>query len=195
MVQPLNDDSDIKERLKFLGQNVDQYNLSSHLETAVRKMNSLVGRNIEEQLRPSVEDQNSFQLTFNEVHSIEKVELGRPGLYDQSVNDSDYSVTKYPAEISFNTTWAEDNLHSSRDKTRITYIPTIFKELELMLALEEIMNLASIQTGDDETRAQFKQYKERRKELVKSINRTAQNIDDSDSGDNLPNNYNYPGEF
>jgi len=195
MVDVLNDDSDIKERLKFLGPNVDQYNLSSHLETAARKMNSLVGRNIEEQLRPSVEDQADFQLTFNEIHSVEKVELGKPGLYDQSVNSDDYTVTKYPAEISFDTTWAEDNLHSTRDKARIVYIPTIFKELELMLALEEIMNLSSIQTGDNETRAQFEQYKNRREELVKSINRTAQNIDDPDAGDNLSNNYNYPGEF
>jgi len=195
MVDVLNDDSDIKERLKFLGPNTDQYNLTSHLETAARKMNSLVGRNIEEQLRPSVEDQNSFQLTFNEVHSIEKVELGRPGLYDQSISDSNYEVTKYPAEISFDTTWAEDNLHSSRDKTRIVYIPTVFKELELMLALEEIMNLSSIQTGDNETRAQFEQYKNRREELVKSINRTAQNIPDPDSGDQLPNNHNYPGNY
>jgi len=73
-------------------------------------------------------------------------------------------------------------------------VPSLYRDLELMLALEEIMNLSSIQTGDDETRAQFEQYRDRRKELVQTINRTAHNIDDKDAGDTLASNFNFPGD-
>jgi len=63
-----------------------------------------------------------------------------------------------------------------------------------MIALEEIMNLSAVQTGDDQQRAMFKEYKERRKEKVRRINRTAQNINDKDAGDTLAPNFNFPGD-
>ena len=195
MADSLNQPDDVKSRLKFLGPNSDQWELQDVLDSANRKLPGFVGRDIEEKLRPTVEDQKEFRLTFNEVESIRQVEI-RTHSYNQPevVDSSNYTVTNSPAKIVFDQTWAEDNLFSNDYNLRVFYEPTLYKELELMLALEEIMNLSSVQTGDDETKAMFENYQDRRQELVRQINRTAQNIDDKDAGDTLAANFNFPGD-
>jgi len=192
---PLNDDSELTDRLDFLGPNTEQSKLSSVLDSANRQMISYVGRDIEEKLRPTVEDQRTFQLAFNQVQDVRQVELqthrnGQPEVVDAA----NYTVTKSPAEIEFDQGWAESNLYGNDYRLRVFYVPSLFKEVELMLALEEVMNLSSIQTGDEEKQVMFERYQSRRQELVRSINRTAHNISDPDAGDTLAANFNFPGD-
>lgn len=189
MVTTFNDSDDLEKRLKFLGPNTDKWELEEILESAHRKMRSKVGRTIEEELRLERREQTVFDLAFPEVFEVSEVDWR-----DESVDSDNYTVTKEPASIEFDNSWAQSNYIHSEDRPVVEYTPSIFKELELMLALEEIMNLSSIQTGDDETQAMFEQYRERRKELVKTINRKSQNLTSRNRGKRVASNYNFPGE-
>lgn len=198
MVDPLNTPDDLKERLRFLGPNQDQWNLEDRLLDATLEMDSLVGRTVEERLRPSHEDQTDFRLAFSNLHEVIRVEAVTTS-FDETVDSSNYTVTKEPTRtdpvnISFDQTWADDNLFDNDYRLRVIYIPEIFARLELRLAELDITRLASIQTGDDDVKAQADQARERMMQLVKNINRTTQNLGDKDAGDTLAANYNYPGD-
>lgn len=188
MVTAFNNSDDIQARLTFLGPDTDKWNLEDQLVTAHRKLRSAVGRKIEEELRLERKEQTSFDLAFTEIESVETVDWR-----DEKVNSDNYTVDLESGVIEFNESWAQSNYIYNDFRPVIEYVPTIFKELELMYALEEIMNLASIQTGDSERQAMFQQYRERRQELVKSINRKTQNLTSRNRGKTVASNYNWPG--
>lgn len=200
MVKPLNEPDDLKARLKFLGPNSDQWDLEDRLLDATLDMDSKVGTKIEEKLRPTVEDQTDFSFAFSNLHSVIQVEIKtHPGTFPEKVDSSNYTVTLEPdrgtpTNISFDQSWAEDNLFNNDYRLRVFYVPDIFAKLELKLAKWDVAIDSAIQTGDDEMKAQAEMSKERAKNLMRSINRTAQNIDDKDSGDTLAANFNFPGD-
>ena len=183
-----NTEDDIKSRLKFLGSNMDQYDLSQILTTGNRKLKSAVGRKVEEELRLDRREQLVFDLAFTEIESVENVDFR-----DEKVPENEYTINKEKGEIEFNEDWAKSNYLHSDYRPVIEYVPTIFEELELMFALEEVMNLANIQTSSDERQAMFEQYRERRMELVRSINRKTQNLTSRNRGKTVASNYNWPG--
>jgi len=198
MVQPYNTEDDLKSRLKFLGPNADQWELEDRLLDATLEMDSSVGRTIEEQLRPTREDQREFRLTFSKVFEVVKVEGFFGSGFDEEVDASNYTVTKDPerggVNISFDQTWAEDNLFSNDYRLRVTYIPDLFRRLELKIAKWDIAVDYSVQTGDSEAQARAEKVRQRKESLMKSINRTTQNLGDKDAGDTLAANYNFPGQ-
>ena len=183
-----NTEKDIKSRLKFLGPNTDQYDLSQILTTGNRRVKASVGTKIEEELRLDRREQTVFDLAFTEIESVENLDF-----WDEKVPENEYTINKEKGEVEFNQDWAKSNYLHSDYRPVIEYVPTIFKELELMFALEEVMNLASIQTSSDERQAMFEQYKNRRMELVKTINRKTSNLGSKDRGKTVASNYNWPG--
>lgn len=200
MVTPLSNQDELKERLSFLGPNQDQWNLEDRLLDATLEMETLIGRTVEEQLRPTREDQTDFSFAYSNIHEVIRVEIVSPrGTFDEKVDSSNYTVTKEPTRadptnISFNQTFAEDELFSKDYRLRVIYIPDLYRRLELRLAELDITRLAAVQTGDDEVQAQAEQAKERMMQIRKNINRTNQNLGDSDAGRNLAANYNFPGD-
>lgn len=197
MVEPFNDQDELKSRLSFLGPNQDQWDLENRLLDATLEMESKIGRTVEEQLRPTREDQTDFALAFSNIHEVVRVE-GFFGTFDEEVDSSNYTVTKEPTRadptnISFDSTFADDNLHDNDYRLRVIYVPDLFKRLELRLAELDITTLASIQTSDDQIAAQAEKARERVESLMKSINRTTQNLNDSKAGDTLAANFNFPG--
>lgn len=198
MVTPLNDPDDLEERLRFLGPNQDQYNLTDRLEDATLEMEHLVGRTVEQQLLPEQEDQNGFRFAFARVEEVVEVILQTfPQEFEDTVDSSNYTVTKDPGRtednIVFDQSFAEDNLHSNDYRLRVIYVPSIFKRLELRLAELDITRLASIQTGDDQVAAQADKAQERVGEIQANINRTTAQLGDRDAGDSLAANHNFPG--
>jgi len=200
MVQPFNDDEDLRQRLSFLGPNQSQWGLSQKLMDATLEMETMVGRQVEEELQPTVEDQTDFSLAYSNLHEVIKVEIQsfHDG-YEQTVDSSNYTVTKDPTRddptnISFDSTWAEDNLFNNDYRLRVYYVPELYKRLELRLAELDLTVLSSIQTGDEQRQAMADKAEERIMALQKRINRTNQNLGDKDAGDSLPANYNFPGE-
>lgn len=200
MVQPFNNSEDLKSRLQFLGPNQETYNLEERLMDATLELETMVGRTVTEQLRPSVEDQTDFKFAFSNIHELIKVEVVSPrGTFDQEVAAANYTETlspsrNSPTNISFDSTWAEDNLFNTDYRLRVVYVPELYARLELRLAELDITTLASVQTGDEEKAAQAEKARKRVEQLQKQINRTTQNLGDPHTGRNLAANYNFPGD-
>lgn len=199
MVEPLADPDDLESRLGFLGPNQDQWDLDDRLQKATNEMDTLVGTEVEESLKPSVEDQTDFRLAFSNLETVIQVELVSPrGTFDQKVDSSNYTITNEPSrgepQISFNQSFAEENLFNNDYRLRIIYVPKVFKDLELAIAELDITRLASIQTGDEELKAQAQQAQDRLGNLRDNINKTTANLGDPDAGRNLAANSNFPGD-
>jgi len=199
MVDPLAKPSDLSDRLGFLGPNQDQFNLRERLEDATLEMEHLVGRTVEEQLRPEQENQSGFRFAFTRVEEVVEVILQSfPEEFEDTVEESNFTVTKDPSRtednIVFDQDFAEDNLDDTDYRLRVIYVPSIFKRLELRLAELDVTRLAAIQTGDDQVAAQADKAQERVGEIQANINRTAAQLGDRDSGDSLAANFNFPGD-
>ncbi|AFH22337.1 hypothetical protein OSG_eHP23_00040 [environmental Halophage eHP-23] len=199
MVNPLNDAGDLENRLGFLGPNQEKFELEERLQDATLELDTMVGREVEEQLRPENEDQRKFSFAFSNIFELHKVII-QSNVYEfeKKVDDTNYTVTKdpdraSPVNIEFTQSFAEEELLNNDYRLRVLYIPELFKRLELRLAELDITTLSSIQTGDDERQAQAEKARQRVQSIRDRINRTTQNLGDKDAGDSLASNYNYPG--
>lgn len=199
MVQPLNEPDKLKDRLSFLGPNQDQFDLEDRLQDATLELETMVGREVEEKLRPENEDQRKFKFAFSNIAELYKVILQSNRYeFEEEVDESNYTVTKdpvraNPVNIEFTQSFVEEELFNKDYRLRVIYVPELFKRLELRLAELDIATLASIQTSDDEVAAQAEKARQRVQRLRDRINRTTQNLGDKDAGDSLAANYNYPG--
>jgi len=200
MVEPFSEPDDLKTRLSFLGPNLDQFDLQERLLDATLEMESMIGRDVEEQLTPSFDDQRKFRLAYSKVFEVVRIEVVSPhGVHPETVDDADFTLDKDPdrgkqAQLEFFESFAEEELFDEDYRLRIIYIPDLYRRLELRLAELDIASLASVQTGDDETAARAEKAKSRMEDLMKRINRTEQNLGDKDAGRNLAPNFNYPGD-
>jgi len=200
MVQPFNTQDDLKDRLSFLGPNKNQWNLEDRLLDATLELDTTVGRSITEALYPDYEDQKDFELTFSNIHEVNDIIVVSPrGTFDQKVDSSNYTITKdpdrsNPINISFDQTWAEDNLFNVDYELRVNYVPELFARLELKIAKWDLAVDNAVQTNDNEVAAQAEKIKERKQALKENINRTTANLNVPDPGENLAANYNFPGD-
>lgn len=200
MVTPFNEQDDLKARLSFIGPNADQWNLEDRLLDATLELDTSVGRSITEAVYPDYEDQSDFQLTFSNIHEVIDIIVVSPhGTFDQKVDSSNYTVTKdpdrsSPVNISFDSTWAENNLHSVDYELRVNYVPELFARLELKIAKWDVAVDYAVQTNDEEVAAKADKIRERKESLKKSINSTTANLNVADPGENLAANYNFPGD-
>lgn len=200
MVEPFSEPDDLETRLSFLGPNLDQFDLQERLLDATLEMESMIGRDVEEQLTPSFDDQRKFRLTYSKVFEVVRIEVVSPhGVHPETVEDADFTLDKDPdrgkqAQLEFTESFAEEELFDEDYRLRIIYIPDLYRRLELRLAELDIASLASVQTADDETAARAEKAKSRMEDLMKRINRTEQNLGDKDAGRNLAPNFNYPGD-
>lgn len=200
MVEPFNEADDLKSRLSFLGPNLDQFDLTERLLDATLEMESMIGRDMQEMLTPSFDDQREFRLVYSKVFEVIRIEIVSPaGVHPEKVDESKYTLSKDPgrgdqAQLTFTEDFAQENLEDEDYRLRIIYIPDLYRRLELRLAELDIASLASVQTGDDETAARAEKAMDRMQSLMKRINSTEQNINDPDTGRNLAANYNFKGD-
>jgi len=200
MVQAFNSAQDLEDRLSFIGPNSDKFNLEERLLDATLELDTTVGRSITEALYPDYEDQTDFELTFSNIHEVNDIIVVSPrGTFDQKVDSSNYTVTKDPdrsdpINISFDQSWAEDNLFNADYELRVNYVPELFARLELKIAKWDVAVDYATQTGDDEMAAKVDKIKERKQALKENINRTTANLNVPDPGENLAANYNFPGD-
>jgi len=199
MVQPLNEPDKLNDRLGFLGPNQNQWDLEDRLQDATLELDTMVGRRVEEKLRPENEDQRKFSFAFSNIFELHKVIIQSNGYeFEKEVDDTNYTVTKDPSRgnpvnIEFDQTYAEENMFSKDYRLRVIYVPQLFKRLELKVAKWDIAVDYATQTSSDEMEAKVEKIKERKNALQSNINRTTQNLRDKDAGDSLAANYNYPG--
>ena len=190
MVNAFNNEQDIKDRLSFLN-GLDQYSLSNRLEDANLEVQTLVGNKVEEELRADRREQSEYTLSFNSVHKVLRIDWR-----DEQIDPENYEIKENPHEpvkIIFDEETAKD-FQTSKWRPVIEYIPEQFKTLELKLACKDIVLDSSVQTHDDERKAQVEQYEKSIQRLVKSINRSTVNLGSKDRGKTVASNYNFRGD-
>lgn len=183
MADPFNDKDDIEKRLSFLSRSFGSDELTDVLETAHRKLDSMVGRNVQEELRPDRIEQETYKLAFSELDKLVLVDQN-----DETVDSDNYTVDQTTGEIVFDSSYVDDEMHNSYWSATAVYVPTIFKDLELYLALKEVLNLVAVQTQDDDVQLKFEQWKSQVKELKRSINRTTAHLTSPNRGDRVAAN-------
>jgi hypothetical protein len=183
MVKAYNTEKDLRERLAFLG-NADSWNLTDILGTAHRRVLTVFGREIHERLLPVLEGQTSFRLSFDELISLSQVTL-----FDKLVDPQYYTVNLEEGLIVFNSNWAGQNL-KGHYRLVVEYVPKIYKDMELLYAIEEVLELSTVQTNDQEENVRLEQVKRRINKMSKEINRLMPPPDDQ-RGQSIPANHRF----
>lgn len=183
MADPFNGKDDIEKRLSFLSRSFGSDELTDVLETAHRKLDSMVGRNVQEELRPDRVEQETYRLAFSEIEKLVLVDQN-----DEAVDSSNFEVDETTGEITFDSDYVEQEMHRKYWSATAVYVPTVFKDLELYLALKEVLNLVAVQTQDDDVQLKFEQWKNQVEELKKSINRTTAHLTAPNRGDRVAAN-------
>lgn len=161
---PLNDTDTLRNELEALGESHDIDFLDRKLRAANRALASAVGRQFVDKLIALDDDQEDFDLAFDEIESFDTVRAE-----DDPVDSSNFSTDLAAGTISFTTSWAEDNI-VEHEVLYAYYTPTIFKDLELAIAKKKALRMSSIVTADEEGRARVQELKEDIREMKAEIN-------------------------
>jgi len=183
MVETFNDPSDIQSRLNFLSRSFDDDDLAEALETAHRKLESMVGRHIQEELRPDRISQETYRLAFSDIEKFVLVDQN-----DESVDSSNYTTEAGTGEIVFDSDYVNQEMENRYWSATAVYVPTIFKDLELYLALKEVLNLVAVQTQDDDVQLKYEQWSKQVENLKDSINKTTAHLSSPTRGDRVAAN-------
>lgn len=185
-----NEPDDLRNRLKLLNSSIDKDTMKDVLETAHRETTTRVGTHIREKLEPTRRDQQDFHLAFSAI----KTGIGASGILTLEVNDEDdgytsasnFDVTSPNREgvkISFTDSFFDDELDGKMYRMSVEYVPTVFEDLELALAMDEVLRLTVVQTQGDDAQQMQDTWAERVDRLTKEINRKAANLYDDEAGE------------
>jgi len=136
---------DLKRKLRFLGQEISDYDLQEELEAANRRLPAHVGtRFIQKQYVTSAEATQTtptFKLWHTPLLSFEKATLN-----DETITASNYTVDTESGTVVFESSYGEIG---SSTVLKFYYVPEIFAELEVLLAAREIVAWNLINTTGD----------------------------------------------
>lgn len=190
MVNAFNTEQDIKDRLKFLGPNMDQWDLSNRLREANRDAVGHTVNKVEEELKSDRRGQTEFTLRFNEIFKVLRVDWR-----DEKVPEDDYELVEeplQPAKIVFSDEY-EDRFETSRWRPVVEYIPMDLKDLELLMACHTVILDSSTQTGDEDRKSQEERYWKKIEQRIQRINSKTVNLGSKDRGKTSSSNYNFSG--
>lgn len=148
---PLNTTDDLETELQQVGKDFDVGYLDRKLRSANRKLSSTVGRQFVDKLVAEDDDQEDFDLAFDDIHTFDKIRDD-----GGEVDSSNYTTNLDDGTVSFTTSHAEDNI-ADHERLRAYYTPTIFKDLELAYAVKSVLRMTSIVTADEEKRARVEE--------------------------------------
>lgn len=160
----LNDTDDLRDELQNVGENFDINFLNKRLDEANRKLAGGVGRTFQDNILVEDNDQEDFNLAWDELESFDRVRDD-----DSEVDSSNYTEDLSAGTVSFTTSYAEDNI-AENEVIEFYYTPKIFKDLELMYAVQRTLRISNIVTGDGEEPARVERLKEDINELENLIN-------------------------
>lgn len=168
MVKHWNETEKLKNRLRFLG-NPETLPLSDMLEEANRRVKTLFGHRVEETLKIRNTEQQKFFFSFPDIHRFIKAELN-----DQEIDASNYTIElgeqkDEEAYIEFTSDYATNNLDQTYMNLIVEYVPLVFVDMELQLAIEEVLTWSSIQTNEENETVRLENAKKRVNELSKEI--------------------------
>lgn len=193
MANYLNDTQELEEELNQVGSG-NEYNdldFDRKLRQAHERMVALVGRFFVERRFIQFEDETSVDLEFESYESLDKV-VNVNGEGNEIIDVSNYTEDLSTGTISFTQSYVDDNFFEGL-VLQVYAVPTIFKNLELDLAVRNIMELESVATTDGVTNTQVDRLNQRISSKVANINR--RNTTGVQSGDNKNRGSQFPRMF
>lgn len=141
-----NTPTELKTDLKNIGQSFTDTDLQDYLDQANRRVKMSVGRTAKDSIVIYNTDKSEYQLSFELVDSVDKVE--HFSIIDVE-EKSDYSVDLETGKITINFV---DDLHK-RDVVKVYYVPVALKDLELKYAKKFIREDSYVSTGSDKEKS------------------------------------------
>ena len=185
----LNDTSDLEDELRSSGDEYTDLDLTRYLRQANQKLAGMVGTQFIDSNRIKYDEQETVQLSFNSLESFDKI----IDPDDNSIVEaSNYSVDETTGEVTFDSSYAEDNLYVGK-KLEYNFIPSLFKVLEVKQAKELILSQETVVTSDEVTNTQVQRLEETINNLMLDINSRnsggKQRGDNTNRGSRVPDRY------
>jgi len=152
----------VRNRLNIPAESMRDEELQEELDRASRRVNAKVGKYLTYKVRVLDETLDDYQLPFDEIDSVHSVILD-----DDAVSSSYYTLAQDTGIVSF----TSDVTFEVNDILEIRYVPTIFKDIELLMVEIDILNHRNIIAPSDERKAQIEELKGLLEDYLKTISK------------------------
>lgn len=162
----------LQEKLPYLDESENDADLRALLEEGHRQLEGVVGEAFTDvfqfdRLQSNEEDlDNVLDLTFSPVFEVKRVVRG-----DEVIVDSaDYSVDYTEGTITIDSRYMDNNV-DRYDMVRVRYVPAVFRDLELWLAVQNNAVSERIQFPESEEAQVYENAAKKAQQLINIINR------------------------
>lgn len=160
--------TDITRKLKTLGSDWSTSDIDKELEEAKRKRIGLVDEQYTQRYLYDVHDEEENKRVFS-FHFLPLISFDKVFHNREEVDSSNYTIDLSAGTISFTSSWQSDNLDVG-DEITFVYTPEIYKDIEVWIAMTNILKLTMIQTGSDVDNTRMENSKEHFIELAHEVN-------------------------
>lgn len=160
----LNDTQELEDELRSSGSEYNDLDFDRKLRQANDRLVSMVGRRFVEVKRIQYEDETTIDLDFNALESFDKVVLN-----NEIVDNSNYTANLNDATIDFNQSYVDDNFQEGTE-LKFYHVPSIFRTLELYIAVRNILETETVVTNDEVTNTQTQKLNQRIQAMQRRIN-------------------------
>lgn len=133
---------DVRRKLRFTGEEFTDVDLQDELEEANRK----IPRNFRERIKvmdyEEEEEKKTWNLTFSPILEVDKVLKNTSG-GRETIDSDNYSLNSEEGSITFDSSFDRGIV------LLISYIPEIYKDLEVLYACESILTMNLVTTSDE----------------------------------------------
>jgi len=169
---------ELEEELRQINAEYDDLDFSTKLKYAHQRLNTVVGRQFIEPKTIEFEEETGVKLDFDSLISFDKVHNVND---NEIVDSSEYSVDNDTATVNFDQSYVDDNFFDGL-RLEFYYVPEIFKQLEIWIAMRNILETELIHTSDEVTNTQVDRLNTRVQSVIKNIN--GRNTSATQFGDN-----------
>lgn len=164
---------EFRDKTGYTDDDTSDADLQALLEEGHREMEAAVGQSFEDtfvlnKLKPDEDTlDNVLDLTFAPVFEVVEVVQDDDRII---VAEQDYTVDKEAGEITLDASFVDDNLHRGSN-IRVRYIPAIYRDLEIWMAVYENKTVERIKFPETEEAQVYDNAANKAQSLVNRINR------------------------
>jgi len=163
----LNDVETLEQELRQFGVEYNDLDYNRKLRQANNRLSTLVGTQFVELFTVQFEDVQEQDLDFQNLESFDKV---IDASNNEVIDDSNYSVDLTTGKVTFDQSFVDDELYEGLT-LKFYYVPSLFKDLELYIAVRNIMETEVVSTGTEEIQGtQTNRLNDRISGIVNDIN-------------------------
>lgn len=162
MVRAYATPEDVESKQKTLGREFTNADIQGELESAHRKLETEIGRYYIDRrtLKMGDTDKTTFEAEHSQMISFEKINHN-----GEVIDDSHYEVDLTKGEVAFD----EEYEFRAGDTLIFFYTPTIFRDLEVWYAIEQIFQVVSVESDDEVKNAKLENIKNKINNLESRI--------------------------